>query len=323
MAHTHFTRDDRVFLAKLIREGLNVRSIARILDFHPSSVYRELKRGHVPKTGRASTGYSITKAEKHKKEARRRANQQHRKLGKDEAEALLNLIRQYYSPEQAGQALGLSHSTVYRWLWSLPKQTLRGLWQYLRHPKLRRKYGTKRREKQRELAKKRWIDSRPKTANRRLMYGHWEGDTVRGKGGSGYLVTLVERKSGYALVGFIPKATKEAFRQEALRLLAPLPKHLRRSITLDNGTEMNDYEILEKRSGAVVYFAHPYHSWERGCNENFNGLLRQFFPKQMSFEGITKKQIDLAAKLLNTRPRKRHGYKSPEELLRPSVSVAI
>ena len=109
-------------------------------------------------------------------------------------------------------------------------------------------------------------------------------------------------KSGYALVGFIPKATKEAFCQEALRLLAPLPKHLRRSITLDNGTEMNNYEVLEKRSGAAVYFAHPYHSWERGCNKNFNGLLRQFFPKQMNFESITKKQVDLAANLLNTSP---------------------
>ncbi len=86
---------------------------------------------------------------------------------------------------------------------------------------------------------------------------------------------------------------------------------------------MNNYEVLEKRSGAAVYFAHPYHSWERGCNENFNGLLRQFFPKQMNFESITKKQVDLAANLLNTRPRKRHGYKSPAELLQPYMGVAI
>lgn len=323
MAHTHFTRDDRIFLAKLMRGGLSVRAIARILDFHPSSVYRELKRGRVPKLGKTGIGYSIAKAQKHKKDARRKANQQHRKLGAAQATMLLNLIRQYYSPDQAGQAIGLSHSTVYRWLWSLPKNILQGLWRYLRHPRLRRRYGTKRRERQRKLAKKRWIDSRPEAANQRLMYGHWEGDTVRGKGNSGHLVTLVERKSGYALVGFIPKATKEAFCQEALRLLSPLPKHLKRSITLDNGTEMNHYEVLERRSGALVYFAHPYHSWERGCNENFNGLLRQFFPRQMSFENITRKQVDLAANLLNTRPRKRHGYKSPKEILQPYLDVAI
>lgn len=251
------------------------------------------------------------------------ANQQHRKLGETEATELLRLIRQYYSPDQAGQVVGLSHSTVYRWLWGLPKETLRGVWQYLRHSKLRRRYGTKRRERQRELAKKRWIDERPATTNERLVYGHWEGDTVRGKGHSGYLVTLVERKSGYALVGFIPRATKEAFRQEAERLLAPLPGHMKRSLTLDNGTEMADYEVLERHTGIRIYFAHPYHSWERGTNENFNGLLRQFFPKQQSFKGVTQKQVDLAANLLNTRPRKRHGYKSPDVLLKSYLRVAI
>lgn len=155
MAHTHFTRDDRIFLAKLIREGLSVRSIARILGFHPSSVYRELQRGQVPKLGKTSTGYSITKAEKHKKRGKIQSQpatpQARRSRGYD---ILLNLIRQYYSPDQAGQALGLSHSTVYRWLWSLPKQTLRGLWQYLRHPKLRRKYGTKRRRETARISQK-------------------------------------------------------------------------------------------------------------------------------------------------------------------------
>ena len=105
MAHTHFTRDDRIFLAKLIREGLSVRSIARILGFHPSSVYRELQRGQVPKLGKTGTGYSITKAEKHKKEARYKANQQHCKLGQVETEKLLQLIRQYYKPRLSWPSL--------------------------------------------------------------------------------------------------------------------------------------------------------------------------------------------------------------------------
>ena len=319
MAHHHFTRDDRVFLAKLRNDGLSVRSCARILHFHPASIYRELKRGAAD----TKTGYSVRIARERAAHVRRVANQQHRKLGDAEAMQLLALIQQYYSPEQAGQAIGLSHSTVYRWLWALPKDTLQGLWKFLRHPKMRRKYGTKRRERQRELAKKRWIDTRPTVVDQRSTYGHWEGDTVRGKGHSGYLVTLVERKSGYALVGFIPKATKQAFRKEAERLLAPLPSCLKHSITLDNGTEMADYEILERHTDMTIYFAHPYHSWERGSNENFNGLLRQFFPKYMSFTGLDKKQVDLAANLLNTRPRKRHGYKSPVVLLEAEVGVAI
>ena len=319
MAHHHFTRDDRVLLAKLKTAGLNNRSCARILGFHPSSVGRELRRGAAP----TATGYDIRIARARNHRLRHGANQQHRKLHQRQAEQLTALLRQYYSPDQAGQAIGLSHTTVYRWLWSQPKAFITTIWQYLRHPKLRRKYGTKRREQQRELQKKHWIEERPATVNNREFYGHWEGDTVRGHQHSGYHVTLVERKSGYALVGYIPKATKEAFRLCAEELLAPLPRHLKRSLTLDNGTEMADFEVLERHTGIRIYFAHPYHSWERGSNENFNGLLRQFFPKSSSFAEVTKEQVDLAANLLNTRPRKRHGYRSPAELLKPYLDVAI
>lgn len=319
MAHHHFTQSDRVLLAKLKVAGLNSRSCARILGFHPSTIGRELKRGQAV----TKTGYSARVARLNKESKRRKANQQHRKLHQPEADQITELIKRYYSPDQAGQAVGLSHSTVYRWLWAQTKSFLNSIWQYLRHPKLRRKYGTKRREKQRELLKKRWIDARPQTINDRLFYGHWEGDTVVGANRKGYLVTLVERKSGYALIGHIPKATKENFRIKTEELLAPLPKHLKRSLTLDNGREMNDYEELEKHTKMPIYFAHPYHSWERGCNENFNGLLRLFFPKNRELTNINKQELDLAVNLLNTRPRKRHGYQCPAELLKPYLDVAI
>ena len=319
MAHQHFTRDDRVVLVKLKTAGLSNRSCARILGFHPSTIGRELRRG----CAATATGYSIRVARRRAARLRLQTNQQHRKLHTTQAERITALLRCYHSPDQAGQAVGLSHSTVYRWLWSQSKAIIRSMWQYLRHPRLRRKYGTKRREKQRELQKKRWIDERPKTVEDRLFYGHWEGDTVVGNRHSGYLVTLVERKSGYALVGHIPRATKENFRAKTEELLAPLPNHLKRSLTLDNGTEMNDYEELEQHTGIPIYFAHPYHSWERGSNENFNGLLRQFYPKRRSFQVITKEELDLAVNLLNTRPRKRHGYKSPYQLIEPYLRVAI
>lgn len=319
MAHHHFTREDRVLLVKLKASGVSIQGCARILGYHVSSIYRELRRGKAE----TAIGYDIRVARKRAKRLRTIANQQHRKLHAAEATQITKLIRQCYSPDQAGQAVGLSHATVYRWLWAQPKAFVTSMWRYLRHKRLRRKYGTKRRWQTRELLKKRWIDERPDTVNQRLFYGHWEGDTVRGYKHSGYLVTLVERKSGYALVGHIPKATKEAFRQCAEQLLAPLPQHLKRSLTLDNGSEMQDYEELEIHTGIRIYFAHPYHSWERGSNENFNGLLRQFFPKRRSFKHIHKAELDLAVNLLNTRPRKRHGYVSPVELLKPYVDVAI
>ena len=310
MAYHHFTRDDRVFLAKLRMDGLSVRSCARILGFHPSSIYRELRRGKAE----TATGYSVTVARTRSELVRHKANQQHRKLMNTHAAKLLYLLRRYRSPEQAAHEIGVSHSTVYRWLWRLPKPTLCSLRPYLRHPRMRRRYGTKRRERACELAKKRWIDDRPEEVNNRSTFGHW-GDTVRGKMHSGYLVTLVERKSGYVLVGYVKRANKESFRKEAERLLAPFPKHLKRSLTLDNGREMADFEELERHTTMSIYFAHPYHSWERGTNENFNGLLRQFFPKQMSFAHLAQKDIDHATKLLNTRPRKRHGYVSPMRLI--------
>lgn len=194
MAHHHFTRDDRVLLAKLKTAGLSNLSCARILGFHPSTIGRELKRGAAATT----MGYDVRVARARAQQVRTGANQQHRKLHEAQAEQIVTLLRQYYSPDQAGQAVGLSYATVYRWLWALPKVALADLWQYLRHPRLRRKYGTKRREKQRELLKKRWIDDRSQTVNDREFYGHWEGDTVHGNKHSGYLVTLVERKSGYA-----------------------------------------------------------------------------------------------------------------------------
>jgi IS30 family transposase len=319
MAHHHFTREDRVLLVKLKTSGLSTTSCARILGFHPSSVYRELQRGAAP----TAIGYDVRVARKRNKRLRTAANQQHRKLFRHQAERITTLIRHYYSPDQAGKAVGLSHATVYRWLWAQSQAFLASMRPFLRHPKLRRKYGTKRREHQRELLKKRWIDERPTTVNERLFYGHWEGDTVHGNRHSGYLVTLVERKSGYALVGLIPKATKTQFRRCVERLLEPLPSHLKRSLTLDNGSEMADYEILERQANMPVYFAHPYHSWERGSNENLNGLLRQFFPKTRDFRTITKQELDLAVKLLNTRPRKRHGYVSPCELLKPYLAVAV
>ena len=319
MAHHHFTRSDRVLLCKLKTSGVSNRGCARILHFHVSSISRELKRGIAP----TAIGYSVRVAQARSISVRTAANQQHRKLHKPEAQKITGLLRQYYSPDQAGQAVGLSHATVYRWLWSQSKAFIRSIWKCLRHKKLRRKYGTKRRWQQRELLKKRWIDSRPDSINQRLFYGHWEGDTVRGKAGKGYLVTLVERKSGYLLAGYIPNPTKEHFRLCSEQLLTPLPKHLKRSLTLDNGSEMNDYEELERRTGLTVYFAHPYHSWERGTNENTNGLIRQFFPKDRDFTTITKKELDWAVHNLNTRPRKRHSYQSPEVLLSPYLRVAI
>ena len=322
MSHRHFTRVERVQLQTLRRAGLSNAGIARQLGFHPSSVGRELRRGASPAS---ATGYSVRLANRHAKAARYAANQQHRKLHHGSALSLYlsMLLAKLWSPEQIAlhmakhcKAAAVSFHTIYRWIWSHGRAALATIRPYLRHPKLRRKYGTKRREQQRELAKKRWIEERSAGCTNRSRYGHWEGDTVLGAKGSGRLVTLVERKSGYLLAALIPDGHMASFRDAAVALLDGLPDKLKCSLTLDNGKEMNEYESIERRTGLTVYFAHPYHSWERGTNENTNGLLRQFFPKGSDFSLLTQTDVDHAVHMLNTRPRKRLNAETPAERLK-------
>jgi IS30 family transposase len=151
---------------------------------------------------------------------------------------------------------------------------------------------------------------------KRSRYGHWEGDTIVGKGRSGYIATFVERKSGYLKAVKLTRATAKNFEAAAKRCFATVPESYRQTLTLDNGTEMSNYEEIERITAVKLYFANPYHSWERGTSENTNGLLRFYFPKQMSFAHLTQEQLDAAVLEINTRPRKRLGYRTPMEVFR-------
>ena len=180
-----------------------------------------------------------------------------------------------------------------------------------------------RKEKRAQLASPRSIVNRPKYINNRKTYGHWEGDTVHGSGKSGYIATFVERKSGYLLAVLLPiqAFSSSGFAAATEACLKQIPKQYRKTLTLDNGPEMKLPERIERTTNLRVYYANPYHSWERGTNENTNGLLRYFFPKKSSFAALTQEDIDKAVRLLNTRPRKRLGYRTPQQMLRVSGAV--
>jgi IS30 family transposase len=230
---------------------------------------------------------------------------------------VIKLLREHYSPEQiAGSLLekgeSIVASTIYRYI----KERAPHLKKYLRSQKgqYRRKRGTKVREKARELAKKRRIDERPKVLERRGRLGDLEGDTMLGRDKRVRIVTLVDRRTGYLIAYLLPKHNAELLTKLAIQRLKRLPKAKRRTLTLDNGTEFSDWERLEKQTGMIIYFAYPYHSWERGTNENTNGLLRQYFPKSMDFNLITPKELTGVVKRLNDRPRKRLKFKSPKQL---------
>jgi IS30 family transposase len=279
-------------------------------------VNRELKRNIRP-----GKHYHAASARVQTTARRLTANQRLRKLrGNPLLETLVEAkLRLQWSPEQIagrlraeGAALRVCAQTIYDWLYRFRADLVA----YLRSSKQRyrrTRANTLRRQQREQLLAVRRIDHRPPGAANRSRFGHWEGDTMVSRVDKARLGTLVERRSGYLLSFCLVNGSSVGFARAAVAALRTVPDRYRRSLTLDNGTEMADYELLERDSGTSVYFAYPYHSWERGTNENTNGLLRQYFPKKTSL-AVGQEELDLAVQLLNTRPRKRLGYRTPAEV---------
>ena len=230
------------------------------------------------------------------------------------------LLKLYWSPEQIvgyfrykGYPV-MSHETIYQHVWA-DKTEGGNLWQYLRQsPKIRRKrYRSK--DSRGRVAAKRHISERPELVNDRKEFGHWEIDTVIGHGSKHCLVTMVERQSRYTLVGQLDDRTTESLNKRVSWLIKETGLPFK-TITADNGTEFNQYQQLESSHGCDFYFATPYHSWERGTNENTNGLIRQYIPKKQSMALLSQRSCSDIARRLNTRPRKVLGFKTPEEYIR-------
>jgi len=322
MSYHQLTQTNRIEIAILFRTGMSYRDIGKQVGCHHSTVSRELRRHpwHNP------SGYNARQARLQLKHARLLANQHKRKLPGDEALVAIvtkRLIRNDSPQQIAGWMLETKRvvrvcaQTIYDWIYIHARHLLKHL--HCRKGKYRRTRENSLRKAFRDKQKSyRMITARPAHIQKRSRYGHWEGDTVVGKGHSGCIATFVERKSGYLMAVKLNRGTAKQFELAAEHSFAAIPKKYRKTLTLDNGTEMSNYEEIEKSSGLEVYFAQPYHSWERGTNENTNGLLRFYFPKQMRFESITQEMLDLAVTQLNTRPRKRLGYKTPDKVLKAS-----
>lgn len=317
VSYTHLTKENRVELAALKRSGLKQKEIARVLGKDASTISRELKR-NINKE--SVIGYSPSYAQDQAGSRRIKANQRFRIIEHDEKlrKFIIKKLEKFWSPQQiAGRlqkAFGntlVCHETIYQYIYSSRPD----LKQYLRcrKGKHRRRYGSKICEKQREEAKKRRIDLRPEIVEQRSRIGDWEGDTILGKD-KNHILTHTERKSGILFADKLRVVTAEETRMKTIERFERIPRKKKCSLTYDNGTTFADYEFTERETGIDIYFAYPYHSWERGTNENANGLLRQFFPKKLAFANITQKDIDKAVRLINHRPRKRLNYLTPYEV---------
>jgi len=216
------------------------------------------------------------------------------------------------------KTLNISYETIYRHI-RLDKRRGGRLHLLLRQPpKWRKRH--KGAEKRGRLLGKRHISERPTVVERRKQFGHWEMDTIVSSSGRDCVLTLVERATGCTLLGKLRSRTVAATNKRVLQLIRS-HRHLFKTITVDNGTEFHGYRAIERATGVTFYFATPYHSWERGTNENTNGLIRQYIPKKSSMKGVTQPRCTNIALTLNNRPRKRYGYLTPIERLSRLVSV--
>ena len=315
MKYQQLTTEDRYTLSALRKQNFSVAKIAESMGRHRSTIYRELKRNSTKRRG----GYTAFEADSNTR-GRRRRSRQNRHYTEEHFTIVRNLLIQDWSPEQIVGIIRhrklmkrkMSHETIYQYIWR-DRHTGGLLWKHLRQSPKKRRKRYKAYDSRGRLAEKRHITERPKSVETRRYIGHWEIDTVHGRGSKHCIVTLVERKTGYVMIGILKDKTAASLNQKTKALIRRRPKMFK-TITSDNGTEFHQYKEIEADSKVKFFFANPYHSWERGSNENMNGLIRQYLPKGKSMALVTQQDCDDIAKKLNTRPRKRYGFKTPEEL---------
>lgn len=311
MSYHQITREERYTISALRKQGHSAREIAENIGRHHSTVYREINRN------RCHDGhYRPSKADT-RTQTRRSISRRNQHFLVEDFQLVEKHLRMDWSPEQIAVhfkrhgMLPISHETIYRHVWA-DKAEGGELFTHLRGAckRRRKRYGAY--DSRGRLAGKRDISERSQAANERTEFGHWEIDLMHGRGSKECIVTLVERKTRYTIIGKLKAKTKEQTNNRTIKLIKPIAGAFK-TITADNGTEFHGFSEIEEKCDLQFYFATPYHSWERGTNENTNGLIRQYLPKTRSMESITQSRCNAIANKLNTRPRKILGFQTPEE----------
>jgi IS30 family transposase len=311
MMYRQITFAERYALGLLRRDGLSPAAIARALGRHRSTILREVQRNQA----RSDSTYRPQLADWYAR-GRRSHSRRNQQFSGADLERIRVLLAEHWSPEQVAGRLRLegrlqiSHETIYRYIWA-DKAAGGTLYTHLRGARKQRRKRYGRYDSRGRVAGKRPITARPAVVETRAQVGHWEADTVVGPGRP-CILSLVERKTGYVIIGQLRARTTAAVNRRATELIRA-QRHRVRTITADNGTEFHDYPAIERATGTRFYFATPHHAWERGTNENTNGLIRQYLPKRRSMAALTQRDCDQIAATLNRRPRKRLGYRTPEE----------
>lgn len=321
MAYTRVTEGERNFIYRWRQDAISLREIARRLDRAASSIYRELvrnlgQRGYRPKQAH----------EKAQAKAKRQGSRRFTDEVRADAEARL---KGGWTPEMISERArfdgrpSVCKETIYKHVYADAKAG-GGLWKNLTRAKRKRRRRCPRQEGRGRgrIPNQRMIDTRPAEVETRKTVGHWEGDLINGAHGTGNLVTLVERSMRYTLVGRTYSKEAEEVTREIIARFETLPQAARLSLTLDNGKEFARHEDIALSARMDVFFARPYHSWERGTNENMNGLIRRLYPKKSSFTGIGEAELKRIDRFLNDRPRKCLGWMTPREKMKAFLGFA-
>lgn len=328
MSYSHLNKEERkVVYFMRERQGLTLRTIARALGRSASTISRELQRNR------------DVRGEYHPDMAcvlywqRRERLVVMTKLGHARLMCLVDKhLAKGWSPEQiAGRfrhvkfkhtpALWISHETIYRYL-KIDRKQGGKLYTHLRRSRLRKYERKGKGGMLGRMMHRTSIDKRPAAVTQQIRFGDWEGDTIRGGNGKGHAATFVERKSLFLVGALMQDACADTLRKATLNAFECIPKKLIQTITVDNGKEFSGYADIEKDHDTSVYFAHPYSSWERGINENTNGLIRQYIPKKSNLLTFCPQKFRQVINTLNNRPRKKLNYRTPAEVF-SQVCVAL
>jgi IS30 family transposase len=319
MAYQQLTQDQRYQIYAFLKAAFSQSDISRELGVAKSTISRELKRN------RGGRGYRPKQAQ-HLADSRRQAKENATRITTETWQQVNELLIQDWSPEQISGTLkqqgqqAPSHEHIYQHIYA-DKGQGGHLHKHLRCQKKRRKrYGKY--DRRGQIPNRKSIDQRPSIVATKERLGDWEVDTIIGKNHQQAIVSLVERQSKLTRLAKVERKTEEAVKAAVIELLKPLAGRVH-TITSDNGKEFSGHQGIAEALRADFYFAHPYRSWERGVNENTNGLVRQYFPKGSDFTAITDEQVQAVAERLNERPRKTLGFQTPNHVFFNSSTVAL
>jgi transposase, IS30 family len=312
LQYKHITLQQRIKIEILISQGISKSDIAHQVDIHPCTLSRELKRC-------LPNAYNANMADAHYRKNKRRCGRRYLIDG-DIKTQIDERLKQDWSPEQIQgyfkdvcQRFMASHETIYQYIYR-NKNKGGNLYKYLRRKRKYRQNRTHTHKRRGQIPNRISISERPDIVDQRIRIGDFEGDLIIGKAHKRAVISLVDRKSLYTLLRVTHSKEASVVSEKICKALHPLINGRFHTLTFDNGLEFADHKNISNKLGKLVYFADPYSPWQRGCNENTNGLVRQYLPKGMDFSNLTPQKLHFIQEKLNHRPRKKLGYRTPYEV---------